>query len=360
MVECFGKGKLSKVQLMDAWDDDEEERGELNVHKATELEEQKADSLQEKIEELNKTKEELKRAKDKATQSWLDSRPMIDELEKRQSDLAGAKNQTSMSNVVIMELESQLQVTNNGIKTKIEEELETTKMTHEITRETDQLREELETILKETEEERKERSRLKQVLKMRRQTLRTLQMTLRAIRIESEACAASEAEAQGHIILAETESSSVRLTQEEYHALKKRAKEEKSLAEWRISVSIEQKLAAEASRNIASSKLKEMKRGNRSRRKKTEEGLVMEDANTFKEAEEERQDRRVRGEEQVNRRVTASPKARAKAIANPNRRKPQKVKKIKRSASNGRKKAGGKKKPSILRQFKSFFQCFFR
>ncbi|KAJ8764476.1 hypothetical protein K2173_006216 [Erythroxylum novogranatense] len=250
------------------------------------------DTLQAKMVELIGTREELKQAKDSATESWLDSRPVIDELERLQSGLASAKNRTSMSNIVISELESQLEAIGREVRTKKEEELKATKLINELTQALDQEDEELQNIKGLRDEERRDRSKLKLVLKMKRQTLRTLQLTLRATRIETEAFGASAGEATRHINSAETENDVIELSQEEYYALTKRAKDEEALAEWRIDVSMEQKLAAEASRNLILSRLRGLHSNGSSIRtinedKLTEDdredAIVEEEENDFKE-----------------------------------------------------------------------------
>ncbi|KAK9285493.1 hypothetical protein L1049_024687 [Liquidambar formosana] len=69
--------------------------------------------------ELTKMKEELERAIDSAMQSWLDSRPFIDQLEKLQTGLD--KTRSSTSDTVISE--SQLEKKEEELKarTKINE-----------------------------------------------------------------------------------------------------------------------------------------------------------------------------------------------------------------------------------------------
>ena len=76
-----------------------------------------------KMAELQKLKEKLTKAKDEAVQSWSDSRPVIDELEKLQSELADAQSRTASSNVTISELDSQLERLSISIRAKKEEEL---------------------------------------------------------------------------------------------------------------------------------------------------------------------------------------------------------------------------------------------
>ncbi|KAJ0096666.1 hypothetical protein Patl1_28754 [Pistacia atlantica] len=292
-------------------------------------------------------KEELKRAKDSATQSWLDSRPLIDELERLKSGLATAKNRYSLSNTVVSELQSELETSVKSIRAKKEEELNATRMINELSQTLDETREELETLKLAADEELRARSKLKQVSRLRRQTLRTSQLTLRAARIESEAFRASAAEALRYIKISEIDGTTVHLTHEEYHALTRKAEEETSLADWRISVSIEQKHAAEVSRNFALSRLKESYSVNRSKRRRME-GKQFEEGSRGREAEE--QDLNIKVEAQENRGF-AIPKARARLIAESSRRNPQPMR---RAKSNINKKLIKKRKTSIFHQIKSF------
>ena len=309
--------------------------------------------LEAKRAELTRTKEELERSKDRATQSWLDSKPLIDELEKLKSGLESAKNRSSMSNIVISDLQSQFDSVNMSIKLRKKEEVKAKMKTTEIYLALDQTREEMESLKLETDEERRARSKLKQVLRLKRQRLRTLQLTLRAIRIETEAFGASAAEALHHIKRSEMDDTKIQLIHEEYQALTRRAKEEKSLADWRVSVSMEQKLVAEARRNSASRRLKELHSHNRSRRGMGEENITR-DGNII--AEEEEQDLMIMAETQkVNNKQIAFPPAQARVIAESTRRNPPRQ--FKRSKSNNRldeKKKKKKKKPSIFQQIKSF------
>jgi len=325
-----------------------EEGRESPKHKTRDSEECHGDIILGKMEELTKMKEELQKAKDEAMQSWLDSRPLIDELEKLQSGLASAKNRASMSNIVISELESQLEATNADTRSKMEEEIKVANMTNEITQAMDHLREEFKRIKLETDEERRQRSKLKQVLRLRRQTLRKLQLTLRAVQIESEAFGESAAAALGHIKSWESENSTVQLSQEEYLSLKRRAKERTSLSDWRISVSTEQKLAAEESRKLASRRWKEiLSEKNMSWRRRMEDGKTREDGCTIKEEEEE--DSRSK---KVKRSGNAFPKARPKAISKSNSTTPPQ--KMRGSARKRNKKLQKKKKLSILQQVRRF------
>ncbi|KAK6128950.1 hypothetical protein DH2020_037324 [Rehmannia glutinosa] len=80
------------------------------------------DLLTKKIAELEKIKEDLKQAKDDAMQSWLDSRPLVDELEKMQAELASAKARVLKANTTISELQAQLGTTDMCIKSAKEDE----------------------------------------------------------------------------------------------------------------------------------------------------------------------------------------------------------------------------------------------
>ncbi|KAI3512573.1 hypothetical protein L1887_19889 [Cichorium endivia] len=217
--------------------------------------------LSDKIEELHKTKEELKQAKDEAMQSWLDSRPIIDELERLQLELVKAKEE-SENNKLVTKLESELMAINMEIRVKKEEELKSRTEINEMTQVSESVRADMEKIKLEINEGRRERSKLKMVIKMKRQSLRTVNLTLRAVRLEVEAYsvaaeAALEQIGRGKVSDDTTTDDAVTtdLTQEEYFALMRRAKEETSLADWRVVVATEQRLAAEESRDLVLKRL---------------------------------------------------------------------------------------------------------
>ncbi|KAH7566536.1 hypothetical protein ACOSP7_023076 [Xanthoceras sorbifolium] len=317
------------------------------LQKARKSEEICGNTLEARMAQLVMTKEELKTARDCATQSWLDSKPLIDELETLKAALASAKNCSSMSNIVISDLESELETTSKSIRSKKEEELKARRMIDQISRDLDQTREELESLKLVTDEERRARSKLKQVQRLRKQTLRTLQLKARAVRIESEAFRASAAEALRHIKNLEMDSSTVQLTHQEYYALTRRANEETSLADWRISVSMEQKHAAEASNSFALSRLKDLQSGKVSRRRRTTVVKKFGDGHTIRDAEEE-QDLDDRVEAQVNRGM-AFPKARAKLIAESGKEDPPQMRS---SISKNNQNLIKKRKPSIFHLLK--------
>ncbi|CAN1238248.1 hypothetical protein LINGRAPRIM_LOCUS2067 [Linum grandiflorum] len=206
------------------------------------------------MKELIKTNEDLKVAKDQAVQSWLDSKPLIDELEKLQSEVNAAKNR----NAAISDLQLELEDNQRRMSSKMEEELQAIKVTNELTKALDQTCKDLETIKLEADEQRRERLKLKQVLRIRRQTLRSLQLKLRAVRIEAEAFAMSLEDASANIDNSKMDNDIKLLSGEEYCSLVRREREETSLSNWRVSVAEEQKLATEASRNMALSRLSQV------------------------------------------------------------------------------------------------------
>lgn len=307
--------------------------------------------LEAKIAELVKTKEELKRAKDNAMQSWLDSKPLIDELERLKAALASAKNRYSMSNMIVSELQAELDTTTKSIMSKKEEEIKATIMIKELSQALDETRRELENLKLATDEERRARSNLKQVLRLKRQKLRTSQLALRATRMESEACGESAAEALRCIRISETDCAiTVQMSQEEYHALKRRAKEEASLAEWRVSVSMEQREGVEASRDFALSRLQENRLRRRSRMSVKEEKLAGQKAREI--SEELHLNIKAEGQENAG---FAFPKARAKLI-NAESRSRGKSQQMRRSKSNNnnRNYSVEKRKTSIFHHIKDF------
>ncbi|MFS8033369.1 putative WEB family protein [Helianthus anomalus] len=283
--------------------------------------------LSDKIEELHRTKEELKQAKDEAMQSWLDSRPLIDELEKLQAELANAKLQSE--NTIITKLESELMGINISIRVKKEEDLKARTEINEMTRVSESLREEMERNKLEITEGKWARTKTKMEIKMRRQTLRTLKLTLRAVRLETEAYRASAEAALEQITRSQASNhgSTVELTQEDYFALTRRAKEEESLADWRVVVATEQRLAAEESCDLALKRLSES----------TVNDELMKDKN-----EEEMSEKEVTSS--MFRAQTPFPKARAKLMAHGGS-----------TRETDRRQTVSKKKRSIFVKVKSFF-----
>ncbi|KAK1438985.1 hypothetical protein QVD17_04799 [Tagetes erecta] len=280
--------------------------------------------LSDKIEELHKIKEQIKQAKDEAMQSWLDSRPLIDELEKLQSELAHAKLQTA--NTIVTNLESELMAVNISIRLKEEEDLKARTEINEMTRVSESLREEIERNKLEINEEKRARCRMKMTIKMKRQTLRTIKLTLRAVRLEAEAYRASAEAALEQVKRAQVsnQESTIELTQEDYFALTRRAKEEASLADWRVVVATEQRLAAEEGRDSA---LKQLNESTLNDGSLNEREISDKESSSFR-----------------NRATTPFPVARAKLVASGG------VK-----TETNQKKKVSKKKRSIFIKMKSFF-----
>lgn len=262
-----------------------------------------SDLLKARIAELTRTKGEIKKARDGATQSWLDSRPLLDELEKLQATVESARSRASVSSVLVSELQSKLESTEASIQAKKRDELEATKEVNELTLELDRTRGRTDALKQEIDEGRRVRQKLKQVLRVTRQRLRALQLGLRAVRIEAEAAGESEAEAARLMNCAQQESGVASLSGKEYWELVWRAEEEESLAEWRVAASMEQKQAAEGSRDLALARLREAKGESRSSRRVKEEEKI-----------EEEGDSRDGVEGKASARVSVFPKARARAM----------------------------------------------
>ncbi|RHN42232.1 putative WEB family protein [Medicago truncatula] len=205
--------------------------------------------------ELDEAKKELNRAKENAMQSWLDSKPLIDELEKQKTNLANAQQNSNTPEIAIVELESQLEITEKSIKSKREDHVKTENMIYEINHALDQMCNDMERLKHNIKKEKQTRAKLKQTLHLRRRTVQTLQLTLQAVLLELDAVEVSTAKAFQLINHSENNTSDVQLSHRDYYALKRRAEERKSQANWRVSVSMEQKLAAEATREFALSRL---------------------------------------------------------------------------------------------------------
>lgn len=221
-----------------------------------ELEESTRDVLEAEAE-LERTKLELQAAKENAMQSWLDSRPLIDELEMQKSKLADAKKRLEDASV-ILELESQLETINMNIKSKREYQFKAETMSHEINHTLDRTRHELEGLEFDIKKERQSQVKLRQILQLRRLKLQTMQLTLQAVLLESDAKEKSADEALHRIKQHEIHTGSVQLTHEEYSALTRAAEERLSHANQYIFVSREKKMAAEARRDSALSRLNKL------------------------------------------------------------------------------------------------------
>jgi len=258
--------------------------------------------------ELDEAKKELNRAKENAMQSWLDSKPLIDELEKQKTNLANAQENSNTPEIAIMELESQLEITQKSIKSKREDHHKTENMIYEINHALDQMCNDMERLKHNIKKEKQTRAKLKQTLHLRRRKVQTLQLTLQAVLLELDAVEVSTAKAVQLINHSENHTSEVQLSHRDYYALKRRAEERISQANWRVSVSTEQKLAAEATHEFALSRLNHFyssKSSSRNRR-----NII---GQWHKEKEAKTQD--MIGQEEVTTNInSASPKSHAKSL----------------------------------------------
>lgn len=307
------------------------------MEKGRELEVSRKGMVEAKVEELAKTKQELKRAKENAMQSWLDSRPLIDELEMQKSNLADAKKRLNSS--FIPELESQLEIINKSIKSKREDQFKAETVSHEINHVLDRGRDELERLKLDIKKERQAQAKLRQILQLRKQKLRTSQLTLQALQLESDALEKSADEALDQIKRSETLTAVVQLTHEEYYDLTRVAEEKFSQANQRVSLSMEKKLAAEAARDLALSRLNKLyssRSRSVDRRNRTGQWKTERDA--------KKQDSSKKVGVPANR-TGASSKAQAKLLAKSEVGKPQQ---FRRSRTNIKK----KEKASILHLMK--------
>ncbi|WOG93115.1 hypothetical protein DCAR_0312396 [Daucus carota subsp. sativus] len=298
--------------------------------------------LEIKMAELLATKNELKQAKDDATQSWLDSRPLIDKLEELHTELSDRKSQATKVKNDISGLKSQLQNTIISIRTKREDEVKLTELINQISQSLDHQREEMEKIKSETDEEDRERFRLKQVLLLKKQTLQALELTLRAAQTESEAFSASSANAIQHISRSHADNSVINLTQAEYEALRKEAHEQTSMADWRVSVAMEERMLAEKSRKLTQKRFKAQKRDIMLTK-------THENTNVNEIVAQEPNDSKVKVGSQVKSRPNNFPLARAKLMA-----KNQKNSKQFDRSTGSHKRTVRRKKPSLFARIRDF------
>ncbi|MED6210664.1 hypothetical protein PIB30_066325 [Stylosanthes scabra] len=206
--------------------------------------------------ELAKAKEELIIAKESAIQSWLDSKPLIDELEKQKSNLAEAQQASKASKTAISELESQLQTTTNCIKSKREEHLKEESMIQEIKLALNRIRHEIENAKVGITKIKQEREKLRRIVYLRKQRIKTLRLASRAVTLELEALEESKASVvQQQVYHSVNRTDVIIVTREEYNTLKRIAKRKYSKANSLAAVSGEQMRAAEASHEVALSRL---------------------------------------------------------------------------------------------------------
>lgn len=223
------------------------------------------DGVTAKIAELEKMKEDLRQAKEDAMQSWLDSRPLIDEFEKMQAELENRKARVFKANATITELQAQLGTTDMCIQSAKDEEQSLRMKINYKNQNVHKMQEDMEQLKTKIDQKRRRRSKLKLEWRLKKQTLQMLELTSEAIKLEAEAFNTSTAQALYYINISEAKNVMIQLTQEEYDYLKKEASEQILLAERQISVSAEEKLAAENSRDLAFRRLQSLHPNNRSR-----------------------------------------------------------------------------------------------
>ncbi|KAL3526756.1 hypothetical protein ACH5RR_011412 [Cinchona calisaya] len=205
---------------------------------------------QEKKLTLQKLQEILEKAKDEAVQSWLDSRPVIDELEKYNQNLQ-------------MQRASQHEILSISIRAK-EEELKIQRIINRVNQ-----------VLQKTQGEMKQ-------LTMERKENHGAEVETKTSLTATEADSSNFATYPAsntvrvrclhciscYIDLSQNNNTMFKLTQEEYDALTKRAVEQTTQAEWRISISMEQKEVAEKSQDLAARRLKNLYSNMGSRKRK--------------------------------------------------------------------------------------------
>lgn len=231
--------------------------------------------LKAKTAELKRLKVKLKKAKDDAEQSWLDSKPLIDELENLQTELVNMKSQAAISGTIISDLESQIGEIGFSIRSKKEEEMKLQTAIDGINQELNRTREEIEQLMIELDENHRTRSHFKKVSRLRNQSLQALELAEKAARMEAEAYGASAAEANLYVNYShQRDETLINLTQQDYKALVSKAREETTVAERRISVAMEQKYAAEENRNSSERRLRNVlySKAKKTRKRKAQNG----------------------------------------------------------------------------------------
>jgi hypothetical protein len=246
-------------------------------------------------------------------------------------------------------LESQLEIFHESIKSKREEHLKTENTIYEINHALDQMRNDMERLKLNIKKGKQTRAKLKQKLHLKRRTIQTLQLTLQAVLLESDAVELSKAEAFQQINHSENNTPDVQLNHKDYYALTRRAEERISQANWRVSVPMEHKRAAEATRELALSRLNHFY-SNRSL-SSNRRNIV---GQCHKENDTKIQDAIVQEEGTTNIN-SASPESHAKSLVNSKGGK--KSQQFRRSASNNLKTT---KKSSILYRMKKCLQRMIR
>nr|CAD1832248.1 unnamed protein product [Ananas comosus var. bracteatus] len=102
------------------------------------------ETLKATLKELAETREEIRRAREEAVQAWLDSMPLVNKLEKLQSNLSRTTNKLELVNIAVASLESLLESTDRSIKYKQGEEAKSKVSIKEMRKEVDRARMEAE------------------------------------------------------------------------------------------------------------------------------------------------------------------------------------------------------------------------
>lgn len=210
--------------------------------------------LKGKMIEKHNSKEDFKQAKEdeyQSARSNIQSQLETKSIKSKREEELKAKYQSERSNIIASELELQLETTKARIRSKREEELKATTQIKEINDKLDNTCKYIDQLKMKIFEESRKKSELKQALLMRKQTLEALQLTHRALLFEIEASRASASHALQYICRSQNDDTTTKLTVAKYNALTRAANEEISLNDWRVSVSTEQRLAAQDSRDSA-------------------------------------------------------------------------------------------------------------
>ncbi|XP_042059560.1 uncharacterized protein LOC121804081 [Salvia splendens] len=232
-----------------------------------------ADVIEKKFE-LEKAMEDLKQANEEAVQSWLDSRPLIDELEKIQAELNATRARVANANSVISDLQAQLGTTEMCIKSAKDEEHNMQMRMNVLNQDVHTMQEETEQLKAKIVRKRRKISKLKLGLRLKRQTLETFELTCEAVELESRAFHASLAQALYYIDNSEAANVMIHLSQEEYGRLKQEANERISDSERRVSKSADEKLRAEKARDLAFRRLLTLHPHNRFRQNNIREQIT--------------------------------------------------------------------------------------
>ncbi|CAD5196145.1 unnamed protein product [Musa acuminata subsp. malaccensis] len=191
-------------------------------------------SLDITLEELVRTREEIKRARESAVQSWIDSMPSIDELESSRSVLSRTRNRVTMYTTAIASLCSLLNSTGRSIRHKQAEESNSKMAAAEMRQEAHRRREEMESLKVEMEEMGASRNKVKMKLQIKSQLLKALQLKLRAIDMEMEAVNESVDATLHQAKHLRADHKMIALSHEEYNVMCRRMEEEAAAASSRI------------------------------------------------------------------------------------------------------------------------------